>query len=102
MRTQVSPFDVLSRTFWAGPEPLESDIRLRPIADCVGDTLPTIARLGENHTNRQIMWALIAIVVDMSLDDGDAELTAAILRSNARLLEVQGGADLFGTARRLS
>lgn len=102
MHTQLSPFDVLSHTFWAGSKPLESDIRLQPIADCVGDTLPTIARLSEAHTSRQIMWALIAIIVDMSLEEGDGELTAAMLHSNARLLEVQAEVDLYGTARRLS
>lgn len=100
MLAQESPFEILSHTFWAGAEPLESDVRLRPIANCVSEVLPKIAHLSETHTGRQIMWALIAIVVDMALEDGDAELTAAMLRSNARLLEVTTDVDLFGSVER--
>ena len=34
----------------------------------------------------------------MSLDIGDAEITAVILRTNARILELESGADLLGFA----
>lgn len=102
MLRQKSPFEVLNHTFLVGAEPLESDARLRPIADCVSEVLPTISHLTDSNTSRQIMWALVAIVVDMALEDGDAEMAAAVLRSSARLLEVTADVDLFGAVRKFT
>lgn len=100
MDAHTSPLEVLRHTFWAGSEPLETDGRQMHIAACIEETIPTLLRLNKTYSNRQIMWALIAIIVDIALDDNDAEMTAAMLRSNARLLELQSGTDLFGSMRR--
>lgn len=96
MRADVSPFEVMSHTFWLGARPKESDPRMRRMADCVAEIRPAIERLSRSHGDRRVMWALTAIVVDMAVEAGDAEVAAAILRSNARMLELETGVDLLG------
>ncbi len=96
MRADVSPFDVIRHTFWLGAKPFEHDPRMQRMAECVGEVRPAIERLSRAYGDRRVMWALTAIVVDMALDAGDAEVAAAIFRTNARLLELEAGVDLLG------
>ena len=98
MRADVPPSEVMAHTFWLGDEPTESSRRMQRISDCIGEIRPLVQRLSGSYSDRQLVWALTAIIVDMSLDIGDAEITAAILRTNARLLELESGADLLGFA----
>lgn len=77
---------------------MESSRRMQRISECIGEIRPLVQRLSGAYSDRQLVWALTAIIVDMSLDIGDAEITAAILRTNARLLELESGADLLGSA----
>ena len=96
MRADVSPFEVIRHTFWLGAKPLETDPRMQRMAECVGAIRPAVERLSRDHGDRRVMWALTAIVVDMALDKGDAEVAAAIFRTNARMLELEAGVDLLG------
>ena len=57
-----------------------------------------VERLSAAYSDRQLVWALIVIIVDMALEVGDAEITAAILRTNARLFELESGGDVLGFA----
>ena len=96
MRADVSPYEVLAHTFWLGSKPRESDPRMQRMAECVAEIRPAIERLSRAYGDRRVMWALTAIVVDMGLEAGDAEVVAAIFRTNARLLELEAGVDLLG------
>lgn len=96
MRSDISPFEVMRHTFWLGAEPVETDPRMRRIADCVAEIRPEIARLGPAYGDRRIIWALTAIIVEMAVEAHDAEIVAAIFRTNARLLELGTGVDLLG------
>ncbi|MBK0398280.1 hypothetical protein H0I76_03680 [Limibaculum sp. M0105] len=96
MRSDVSAFDVIGHTFWLGAEPDIANPRMRRIAECVGDIRPAIVRAAAAYGDRRIVWALTAIIVDMAIEAGDAEMVAAIFRTNARLLERETGVDLLG------
>ena len=98
MRPDVSPFEIMRHAFWLGEEPLETNLRMQRIAQCIGELLPLIAQLSRAYGDRRVVWALTAIIVDLSLEAGDAEVGAAILRTNARLLEAEAGVDLYGCA----
>jgi hypothetical protein len=96
MRADVSPFEVMRHTFWFGERPVETDPRMRRIADCVADIAPSIERLSRSYGDRGVIWALAAIIVHMAVEAEDAQVVAAILRTNARLLELETGADPLG------
>ena len=96
MRADVSPYDVVRNTFWFGSEPVPSDPGIRRIADCVAAARPGIERLSRVHGDRTVIWALAAIIVDAALEAGNGAVVAAILRTNARLIEVEAGGDLLG------
>lgn len=96
MRADVPPFEVIRQTFWLGMTPFESDVRMQTIAACVDEIRPLVEGLSRTHGDRRLMWALTAIIVHMALDAGDAEVAAAMFRTNARLLELEAGVDLLG------
>lgn len=70
-------------------------VRRRRIAECVGEIRPMVERLSAAYSDRQLVWALTAIIVDMALETGDAEIIVAILRRNARLFEFESGGDVL-------
>lgn len=96
MRADVSPYDVVRSTFWFGSDPVQSDPGIRRIADCVAAVRPGTERLSRVHGDRAVIWALTAIIVDAALEAGNGAVVAAILRTNARLIEVEAGGDLLG------
>ncbi|MFP1632902.1 hypothetical protein ACLB6G_14305 [Zhengella sp. ZM62] len=96
MRADTPPFDVMRHSFWLGDEPEESSAQMRCIAECVGAVRPEIHRLSEIHGDRRMIWSLMAIIVDMSLEADEAALTAALMKTNARLLELEAGNDSPG------
>jgi hypothetical protein len=96
MRADVPPFEVMRHTFWLGERPVETDPRMRRIAECIADIRPSIERLSRTYGDRGIVWALAAIIVHMAVEAEDEQAVAAILRTNARLLELQTGVDPLG------
>jgi hypothetical protein len=98
MRADVPPSEVMAHTFWLGDEPMEASRRMQRISECIGEVRPLVQRPSGASSDRQLVWALTAIIVDMSLDIADAEIKVAILRTNARLLELETGGDLLGFA----
>jgi hypothetical protein len=86
----------MRHTFWLGERPVQIDPRMRRIADCIADIRPAIERLSRTYGDRGIVWALAAIIVHIAAEAEDGQAVAAILRTNARLLELDAGADPLG------
>lgn len=62
---------------------------MQSVSECVSSIRPEIVRHGEIFGDRQVMWTLIAVVIDTALETGDEEIVAAMLHTNARLLELE-------------
>lgn len=99
MRADVSPKDVIRHTFWFGEQRSANDPEIRRIADCIAEIRPEIERLSRTYGDRAVIWALTAIIVDAAIDAGEGAVVAAILRTNARLIEVEARSDLLGLDR---
>lgn len=91
MRADTPPFDVMRHSFWLGDEPEESNAQMRCIAECIGSVRPEIQRQSQVYGDRRMIWALLAIIVDMALEADESALTAALMKTNARLLELETG-----------
>jgi len=96
MRANVPSHEIMSHVFWLGELPGRDDQRMRQIAECIAEIRPAIERASQIYGDRRTMWALLATLVHTALDRGDGPAMAAILRANARILELEAGATLFG------
>jgi hypothetical protein len=86
----------MSHTFWLGELPDRDDRRMRQIAECISEIRPAIERASRIYGDRRTMWALLATLVHTALDRGDGPLVAAMLRTNALILEAEAGTTLLG------
>lgn len=96
MNADIQPFDVMRHTFWFGEAPAEADPRMQRVAECVAALRPAIQAAAEVHGERRTMWALLAILVHMAIDRGDGLVVAAMMRTNARIIELEAGTTLLG------
>lgn len=96
MRANVPSHEVMSHTFWLGEVPGRDDQRMRQIAECIAELRPAIERASRKYGDRRTMWALLATLVHTALDRGDGPVVAAMLRTNAQIVELKAGATLLG------
>lgn len=96
MRADVQPFEIMRHTFWFGETPAEVDPRMQRMAECVAALRPAIQTAAEVHGERHTMWALLAILVHTAIDRGDGLVVAAMMRTNARIIEIEAGTTLLG------
>ena len=96
MHADVPPFEVMRHTFWLGEPASERDPRMRRIADCVSSLMPRVAEASQEFGDRRTMWSLMAILVHMALARGDGPVLAAMLRTNASIIETDADGGLLG------
>lgn len=96
MRAEVPPFEIMRHTFWLGEAPGGQDPRMRRIAECVAAIRPRVEEASREFGDRRTMWSLLAILVHMAVDRGDGPILAAMMRTNARVIELEAGVTLLG------
>ena len=89
MRSNVPAFEVMNQIFWLGDTPSPADSRMRRIADCVAAIRPGIAAASREFGDRRTMWSLLAILVHMARERGDSATVVAMMRTNARIIELE-------------
>ena len=96
MRVDVPPSEVMRHTFWLGETGAITNPRMRHIAECIAALRPRIEEASQEFGDRRTMWGLLAILVHMAVDRGDGPVVAAMMRTNARIIELEAGVTLLG------
>ena len=100
MRVDVSSAEIMRQSFWLGASLDGREQRMSRLADCIAWIRPRIAPGGEDFDDRCLIWALTAITVHLAIEADEAELAAAMFRSDARLLEIAGDTGPASDGRR--
>ena len=89
MRPDVSANEVLDLVFWLDREGAQPDASVLRLTECVGALRPPIVRQGENFTDITVVFALAAILVELTDEAGENLRTAMLLRNCAKVLELK-------------
>ncbi|MEQ8816682.1 MAG: hypothetical protein RLO51_13210 [Thalassobaculum sp.] len=90
MRIDVHPSEVMRQSFWLGAVLDGREPHMHRLADCIALIRPRIVHAARGYDDRSLIWALTAITVHLAIEADEAELAAAMFRSDARLLELAG------------